>query len=85
MSPRFPWFIVIFRSKFISLTPSKCEYLCNITVCFCQTCSRQLYNWLKVAPYQADQQMDYDDDDDDDYESGRSGLRVFGVAHPLDL
>lgn len=48
-------------------------------------CSRQLYNWLKVSPYQADQQMDYDDDDDDDYESGRAGLRVLGVAHPPDL
>ncbi|PIK37488.1 putative transcription elongation factor SPT6 [Apostichopus japonicus] len=50
-----------------------------------RNCSRQLFNWLKVAPYQADQQMDYDDDDDDDYESGRSGLRVFAVAHPSDL
>ncbi|XP_064612097.1 transcription elongation factor SPT6-like [Liolophura sinensis] len=40
-----------------------------------KACCRKLYNWLKVAPYQVDQQLD----DDDDEDSSR-GLRVMGLA-----
>nr|KAG5690166.1 hypothetical protein BaRGS_013623 [Batillaria attramentaria] len=45
-----------------------------------RACSRRLYNWLKVAPYQAEQQLDDDYDDDD---SG-SGVRVLGIAYSSD-
>ena len=41
-----------------------------------QACCRKLYNWLKVAPYQADQQLE----DDYDYE----GLRVLGFGFSSD-
>ena len=35
-----------------------------------------MYNWLKVAPYQADQNLD---DDDDELDTSH-GLRVMGVT-----
>lgn len=41
-----------------------------------QACCRKLYNWLKVAPYQAEQQME----DDYDFDDNESGVRVLGIA-----
>ncbi|KAK2185910.1 hypothetical protein NP493_217g02051 [Ridgeia piscesae] len=38
---------------------------------------RKLYGWLKVAPYQVEQQLD---DEDDEFDSSR-GLRVMGVCY----
>jgi len=38
----------------------------------------KLYDWLKVAPYQVDDQSAGDDDDD---LSGAKGLRVLTVAY----
>ena len=42
-----------------------------------QACCRKLYNWLKVAPYQVEQQMD----DDYDLDDNDSGIRVLGIAY----
>ena len=47
-------------------------------VCRPQACCRRLYNWLKVAPYRPDQQVEEDDDLMD--ESQGKGIRVLGVA-----
>ncbi|XP_041097249.1 transcription elongation factor SPT6 isoform X2 [Polyodon spathula] len=41
-------------------------------------CSRKLYNWLKVAPYRPDQQVEEDEDFMDD--NPGKGMRVMGVA-----
>ena len=41
-----------------------------------QASSFKLYEWLKVAPYQVDEQII----DDDDY-SATSGIRVMGIAY----
>ena len=47
-----------------------------VNFCSFQACCRKLYNWLKVAPYQADQQME------DDYEyDDQGGVRVLGIAY----
>lgn len=43
-----------------------------------QACSRKLYNWLKVAPYRPDQQVEEDDDFMD--ENQGKGIRVLGIA-----
>uniref|UniRef100_W5KF28 Transcription elongation factor SPT6 n=1 Tax=Astyanax mexicanus TaxID=7994 RepID=W5KF28_ASTMX len=43
-----------------------------------KSCCRKLYNWLKVAPYRPDQQIEEDDDLMD--ESQGKGIRVLGVA-----
>lgn len=43
-----------------------------------QSCCKKLYNWLKVAPYRPDQQVEEDDDLMD--ESQGKGIRVLGVA-----
>lgn len=43
-----------------------------------QSCCRKLYNWLKVAPYRPDQQVEEDDDLMDDTQN--KGIRVLGVA-----
>uniref|UniRef100_A0A667WNW8 SPT6 homolog, histone chaperone and transcription elongation factor n=1 Tax=Myripristis murdjan TaxID=586833 RepID=A0A667WNW8_9TELE len=43
------------------------------------SCCRRLYNWLKVAPYRPDQQVEEDDDLMD--ESQGKGIRVLGVAY----
>lgn len=43
-----------------------------------QSCCRKLYNWLKVAPYRPDQQVEEDDDLMDDVQG--KGIRVLGVA-----
>ena len=49
-------------------------------LCFSsQSCCRRLYNWLKVAPYRPDQQVEDDDDLMD--ESQGKGIRVLGVAY----
>ncbi|OWF42541.1 Transcription elongation factor SPT6 [Mizuhopecten yessoensis] len=40
-----------------------------------KACCRKLYNWLKVAPYQADQQLEDDYDDDE-----KEVLRVLGLS-----
>lgn len=40
-----------------------------------KACCRKLYNWLKVAPYQIDQQIE----EDDDYDT-REGIRVLSMA-----
>ena len=50
-----------------------------------QLCCRKLFEWLKVMPYQADQQMDEDDDDEYLEGGGQVGLRVMGVAVPTDM
>lgn len=42
-----------------------------------KACCRKLYNWLKVAPYQAEQQMGKEDYEEDDAE----GVRVLGIAY----
>lgn len=42
-----------------------------------RACCRKLLNWLKVAPYQVDQQLD----DDYDYDDNNNGLKVMGVAY----
>ncbi|XP_053375824.1 transcription elongation factor SPT6-like isoform X2 [Mercenaria mercenaria] len=42
-----------------------------------KACCRKLYNWLKVAPYQAEQQME----DDYDFDDNESGVRVLGIAY----
>ena len=42
-----------------------------------QASCRKLYGWLKVAPYQVEQQLD---DEDDEFDSSR-GLRVMGVCY----
>ncbi|KAJ4929892.1 hypothetical protein JOQ06_018912 [Pogonophryne albipinna] len=44
-----------------------------------RSCCRRLYNWLKVAPYRPDQQVEEDDDLMD--ESQGKGIRVLGVAY----
>lgn len=44
-----------------------------------KACCRRLYNWLKVAPYRPDQQVEEDDDLMD--ESQGKGIRVLGVAY----
>ncbi|KAJ8312685.1 hypothetical protein KUTeg_010058 [Tegillarca granosa] len=44
-----------------------------------KACCRKLYNWLKVAPYQADQQVEHDYDYDE-----KEGLRVLGIAYSTD-
>ncbi|XP_064619005.1 transcription elongation factor SPT6-like [Lineus longissimus] len=41
-----------------------------------RACTRKLYHWLKVAPYQTDQQLD----DDDEYMDSSNGLKVLGIA-----
>uniref|UniRef100_A0A674GYP5 Transcription elongation factor SPT6 n=1 Tax=Taeniopygia guttata TaxID=59729 RepID=A0A674GYP5_TAEGU len=43
-----------------------------------KACSRKLYNWLKVAPYRPDQQVEEDDDFMD--ENQGKGIRVLGIA-----
>uniref|UniRef100_A0A8C2E8L9 Transcription elongation factor SPT6 n=2 Tax=Cyprinus carpio TaxID=7962 RepID=A0A8C2E8L9_CYPCA len=43
-----------------------------------KSCCKKLYNWLKVAPYRPDQQVEEDDDLMD--ESQGKGIRVLGVA-----
>uniref|UniRef100_A0A665WPU1 Uncharacterized protein n=1 Tax=Echeneis naucrates TaxID=173247 RepID=A0A665WPU1_ECHNA len=43
------------------------------------SCCRRLYNWLKVAPYRPDQQVEEDDDLMD--ENQGKGIRVLGVAY----
>uniref|UniRef100_A0A4W4EHK9 Transcription elongation factor spt6 n=1 Tax=Electrophorus electricus TaxID=8005 RepID=A0A4W4EHK9_ELEEL len=43
-----------------------------------KSCCRKLYNWLKVAPYRPDQQVEEDDDLMD--ETQGKGIRVLGVA-----
>lgn len=40
-----------------------------------KACCRKLYNWLKVAPYQADQQL-YEDNEYDE----KDGIRVLGIG-----
>lgn len=44
-----------------------------------KSCCRRLYNWLKVAPYRPDQQVEEDDDLMD--ENQGKGIRVLGVAY----
>uniref|UniRef100_A0A8C6X1E5 SPT6 homolog, histone chaperone and transcription elongation factor n=1 Tax=Naja naja TaxID=35670 RepID=A0A8C6X1E5_NAJNA len=46
--------------------------------CVVKACSRKLYNWLKVAPYRPDQQVEEDEDLMD--ESQGKGIRVLGIA-----
>lgn len=41
-----------------------------------KACCRKLYNWLKVAPYHVDPQMEEDEDFDT-----RDGIRVFAIAY----
>ncbi|PKU37528.1 transcription elongation factor spt6 [Limosa lapponica baueri] len=43
-----------------------------------KACSRKLYNWLKVASYRPDQQVEEDDDFMD--ENQGKGIRVLGIA-----
>ncbi|XP_053313046.1 transcription elongation factor SPT6 [Spea bombifrons] len=43
-----------------------------------KACSRKLYNWLKVAPYRPDQQVEEDDDFME--ENQGKGIRVLGMA-----
>lgn len=43
-----------------------------------QACSRKLYNWLRVAPYRPDQQVEEDDDFME--ENQGKGIRVLGIA-----
>uniref|UniRef100_A0A2K6TY16 SPT6 homolog, histone chaperone and transcription elongation factor n=1 Tax=Saimiri boliviensis boliviensis TaxID=39432 RepID=A0A2K6TY16_SAIBB len=43
-----------------------------------KACSRKLYNWLRVAPYRPDQQVEEDDDFMD--ENQGKGIRVLGIA-----
>ena len=50
-----------------------------LCVCLCvQSSCMKLYDWLKVAPYQVDDQSAADDDDDF---SAAKGLRVLTVAY----
>ncbi|XP_051786507.1 transcription elongation factor SPT6 [Erpetoichthys calabaricus] len=44
-----------------------------------KVCSRKLYNWLKVAPYRPDQQVEEDEDFME--ENQGKGIRVMGVAY----
>ncbi|XP_062328913.1 transcription elongation factor SPT6-like [Osmerus eperlanus] len=44
-----------------------------------KACSRKLYNWLKVAPYRPDQQMEEDEEELMTEAQGK-GIRVLGVA-----
>uniref|UniRef100_A0A8C5RCP7 SPT6 homolog, histone chaperone and transcription elongation factor n=1 Tax=Laticauda laticaudata TaxID=8630 RepID=A0A8C5RCP7_LATLA len=46
--------------------------------CIVKACSRKLYNWLKVAPYRPDQQVEEDEDLMD--ENQGKGIRVLGIA-----
>lgn len=61
-----------------------CICICFLTtlgepgVSFPQACSRKLYNWLRVAPYRPDQQVEEDDDFMD--ENQGKGIRVLGIA-----
>ncbi|KAK1331408.1 hypothetical protein QTO34_009362 [Cnephaeus nilssonii] len=43
-----------------------------------KACSRKLYNWLRVAPYRPDQQVEEDDDFME--ENQGKGIRVLGIA-----
>ncbi|XP_029922869.1 transcription elongation factor SPT6 [Myripristis murdjan] len=45
-----------------------------------KACSRKLYNWLKVAPYRPDQQLEEEEDEDLMAEAQSKGIRVLGVA-----
>ncbi|KAL4223178.1 Transcription elongation factor SPT6 [Mactra antiquata] len=42
-----------------------------------KACCRKLYNWLKVAPYQAEQQIE----DDYDFDDNEMGVKVLGIAY----
>ncbi|KAM6118684.1 LOW QUALITY PROTEIN: transcription elongation factor SPT6 [Phoenicopterus ruber ruber] len=42
-----------------------------------KACSRKLYNWLKVASYRPDQQVE---EDDDFMDENQEGIRVLGIA-----
>ena len=44
-----------------------------------QTCCSKLYNWLKVAPYQPEQQLDEEDED-----LIANKVRIMGVTYPTD-
>ncbi|GIX89466.1 transcription elongation factor SPT6 [Caerostris darwini] len=44
-----------------------------------KACCRKLYNWLKVAPYQVDPQVE----DEDDFDI-REGVRVLSIAYSTD-
>ncbi|KAM3854892.1 LOW QUALITY PROTEIN: transcription elongation factor SPT6 [Vipera latastei] len=46
--------------------------------CVMKACSRKLYNWLKVASYRPDQQVEEEEDFLD--ESQGKGIRVLGIA-----
>ncbi|XP_013911784.1 PREDICTED: transcription elongation factor SPT6-like, partial [Thamnophis sirtalis] len=46
--------------------------------CVVKACSRKLYNWLKVAPYRPDQQVEEDEDLME--ENQGKGIRVLGIA-----
>lgn len=52
---------------------------CVVFYLLLKSCCRRLYNWLKVAPYRPDQQVEEDDDLMD--ESQGKGIRVLGVAY----
>ncbi|KAK6192106.1 hypothetical protein SNE40_003644 [Patella caerulea] len=45
-----------------------------------KACCRKLYSWLKVSPYQCDQQL-YDDEDYSD----SNGIRVMGIAYSMEM
>ncbi|XP_074640844.1 transcription elongation factor SPT6-like [Tubulanus polymorphus] len=46
-----------------------------------KSCCRKLYHWLKIAPYQPDQQLD----DDEDYTENSKGVRVLGISYSTHL
>ena len=45
-----------------------------------QACCSKLYSYLRIAPYQPEQQLD---DDDEDYDTS-NGIRAMGVAFVTD-
>ncbi|GFO10563.1 LOW QUALITY PROTEIN: transcription elongation factor spt6, partial [Plakobranchus ocellatus] len=46
-----------------------------------KACARRLYNWLKVAPYQMDQQVE----DEFDEANNEDGLKVLGIAFSTNM
>ena len=55
-------------------------YNCNYILFPLQACCSKLYSYLRIAPYQPEQQLD---DDDEDYDTS-NGIRAMGVAFVTD-
>ncbi|GFR73722.1 transcription elongation factor SPT6 [Elysia marginata] len=57
------------------------SYFEEIKQLYYRACARRLYNWLKVAPYQMDQQVE----DEFDEANNEDGLKVLGIAFSTNM